>query len=265
MGQQELSPGAKKAIAALNKLSQTELAAVVATASVRLATMIQEAVPNSTSEKRAKASAKVVEGIAAATTSLPASKTAPTMTIETMRAVLRDADCLYDDPGRWKQLGAKEVPAIPDTVIQRAYKEGGRVILRCSSINEKAEALRAAGCDVYFRGTAEQGHYADNVSKPEWIVVQSHIGSETRGSAKRDVVTTDKPAPTPEDWFSAIAYARLDGGRQPKGCESLWAFTTESGTVVGSDDVSIDVNRGDFYVRFGHNLIGAARFGPPRN
>jgi hypothetical protein len=62
-----------------------------------------------------------------------------------------------------------------------------------------------------------------------------------------------------------IAYARLDGGRQPKGCEGLYAFTTETGTVVGSIDGYINVYRLDYYDRNGSNLIGAARFGPPRN
>ena len=210
-------------------------------------------------------SAKPERPLANAVDTLPAAKTAPKMTIEQMKEVLRAADCLYDDTKRWEQLGAKEVPAIPDTVIQEAYEKGGRVILQCSSIRQKAEALRIAGRNVYFDGTAEQHHYAENVSKPEWIVVQSHIDRETLGRAKRDVVTTDKPAPTPEDWFSAIAYARLDGGRQPKGCENLWAYTTESGTVVGSHDGRIGVVRDVSYDLDGHFRIGGARFGPPRN
>jgi hypothetical protein len=66
MAQQELSPNAKKAIAALNALPPTELAAVVAIASATLATKIRDAVPNSTSKKRAEASSKLVEGVQAA-------------------------------------------------------------------------------------------------------------------------------------------------------------------------------------------------------
>lgn len=73
------------------------------------------------------------------------------------------------------------------------------------------------------------------------------------------------PAPTPEDWFSVIAYARLDDGRQPKGCEGLYAFTTEAGTVVGLVDGLILVCRDDRHDHCGHGHIGAARFGPPRN
>jgi len=71
------------------------------------------------------------------------------------------------------------------------------------------------------------------------------------------------PAPTAEDWFSAIAYARLDGGRQPKGCEGCHAFTAENGTVVGSNDGVIGVNRDDSFDHDGYSYIGAARFGPP--
>jgi hypothetical protein len=201
----------------------------------------------------------------AATTSLPVSKTAPTITIEHMKAELRRADCLYDDTKRWKQLGATKVPKIPDTVIQEAYEKGGRVILRCSSISEKAEALKEANRSVDFWGSAEQSDYQKSVSKPEWIVVPSHIDRSTLGSPKSKVVTSEMPAPTPEDWFSVIAYARLDGGRQPKGCENLWAFTTETGTVVGSRDAGISVGRDGSYGRCGRDGIGAARFGPPRN
>jgi hypothetical protein len=139
------------------------------------------------------------------------------------------------------------------------------VVLECSSISEKADALRKAGCNVYFGGAAEQQHYTENVSNPEWIVVQSHIDTDTLGSPKRDVVTADKPAPTSEHWFAAIAYARLDGRRQPQGCENLYAFTTKSGTVVGSRVGIIVVARYDHYDPYGHINVGAARFGPPRN
>ena len=200
-----------------------------------------------------------------ATTSLPASKTAPTITIEHMKAELRRADCLYDDTKRWKQLGATKVPKIPDTVIQEAYEKGGRVMLRCSSISEKAAALKEANRSVDFWGRAEQSDYQKSVSKPEWIVVPSHIDRSTLGSPKREVVTSEMPPPTPEDWFSVIAYARLDGGRQPKGCEGLYAFTNETGTVVGSHDGRIYVPPHGFYDLGGNFNIGAARFGPPRN
>lgn len=201
----------------------------------------------------------------AATTSLPAPKAAPTIAIEKMKAELRAADCLYDDTQRWKQLGATKVPEISDALIQEAYEKGGRVILRCSSIGEKAEALKKANHSVVFWGSTEQSHYQDRVSKPEWIVVPSQIDRSTLGSPKSKVVTSEMPAPTPEDWFSAIAYARLDDGQQPKGCERLYAFTTESGTVVGSLGGVIGVRRDGDYDRFGDVDIGAARFGPPRN
>jgi hypothetical protein len=204
--------------------------------------------------------AKSEEALGKAGAALPA----PKLSIEQMKTELRAADCLYDKAEIWKQLGAKNVPAIPASVIQKAYEEGGRVVLECSSISEKADALRKAGCNVYFGGAAEQ-HYTENVSNPEWIVVQSHIDTDTLGSPKRDVVTADKPAPTSEDWFAAIAYARLDGRRQPQGCENLYAFTTKSGTVVGSHGGRIRVDRYDCDVRDGRSFIGAARFGPPRN
>jgi hypothetical protein len=207
---------------------------------------------------------KPVDRLAKAAATPPQPETAPTITIEQMKNELRAADCLYDKAEIWEQLGAKNVPALPDSVIQEAYEKGGRVVLKCSSISEKAYALREAGFEVCFGGTAEQRHYEDNVSNPEWIVVQSHIYTDTLGRGKRDVVTADKPEPTPEDWYAAIAYARLDGRRQPQGCENLYAFTAETGTVVGSSDNRIFVYRNGGYDPSGP-LIGAARFGPPRN
>jgi hypothetical protein len=188
-----------------------------------------------------------------------------TITIERMEAELRAADCLYDDTKLWKQLGATEVPQIPDAVIQEAYAKGGRVILRCSSISEKAEALKSANHSVVFSGSAQQSNYQESVSKPEWILVPSDIDESTLGRPKIKVVTSEMPAPTPEDWFSAIAYARLDGGRQPKGCQGLYAFTTKSGEVVGSRDDRIDVHRNVHCDRRGSPNLGAGRFGPPRN
>ena len=172
--------------------------------------------------------AKPTANVKAASAALPEPKKASTLSIEEMKAVLRAADCLYDDRKIWKQLGAPKVPQIPDTVIQEAYEKGGRVILR-------------------------------------WIVVPSHIDNSTLGLKKSKVVTSEMPAPSPEDWFSAIAYAVLDGERQPKGCEELAAFTTESGTVVGSYGCCIRVLRFGFNGRRGARVFGAARFGPPRN
>jgi hypothetical protein len=192
-----------------------------------------------------------------------------------MKEVLRQEDCLYDNAELWTQLRATSVPEIPDTVIQEAYETGGRVSLRCSSISEKADALTEANHAVVFRGDAMQSDYQESVSEPEWIVVPSHIDRSMLGRPRHRVVTSEMPAPTPEDWFSVLAYARLDGGRQPQGCkpqgcEELYAFTTEFGMVVGLDLVG-DL---DFIVVYRCNSpliihetlpIGAARFGPPRN
>jgi len=208
---------------------------------------------------------KSPKALAKTSAALPEPKAASTVSIAEMKQVLRAADCLYHDSKIWKQLGATKVPKIPDAVIKEAYEKGGRVILRCSSISEKTKALRKANRAVGFTGSAEQSDYQESVSKSEWIVVPSHIDQSTMGRPKSTVVTSERPAPTPEDWFSAIAYARLDGGRQPKGCEGLYVFTTEAGTVVGSCDVSIHVDRCDFYVHSGSFAIGAAFFGPPRN
>jgi hypothetical protein len=210
-------------------------------------------------------SAKSAGALAKASEALPEPKIAPKITIEQMKAELRTADCLYDNEQIWNQLGAETVPTIPEAVIQEAYEKGGRVILRCSSISEKADALEEAIHSVVFWGSARQSHYQESVSKPEWIVVPSHIDRSTLGSPKSNVVTSEMPAPTPEDWFSVSAYARLDGGRQPKGCEGLYAFTTETGTVVGSFVGSFCVFRHAYFDRFGDSNIGAARFGPPRN
>jgi len=209
--------------------------------------------------------AKSEEALVDAAAALPAPGTAPTVSMEQMKNELRAADCLYDNAKIWRQLGAGRVPKIPDSVIREAYEKGGRVVLKCSSISTKANALQKAGHRVSFGVTAAQRRYTENVLKPEWIVVQSHIDGKTLGSPKRDVVKTRKPAPTPEDWFAAIAYAKLDDGRQPKGCEGLFAFTTESGTVVGSDDDFIVVNRYVYLDHYGRDGLGAARFGPPRN
>jgi hypothetical protein len=106
-----------------------------------------------------------------------------------------------------------------------------------------------------------------------WIVVQSHIDTDTLGRPKKAVVTDDEPAPTPEDWFAVIAYARLNGGpkpnqpkpNQPKGCEDAYAFTTKSGTVVGLRSLRIDVLRANYYDEHEDCHVGAARFGPRRN
>jgi len=218
---------------------------------------------------------KSPKALAKASAALPEPKKASTVSIAEMKEALRAADCLYDNTTIWKQLRATKVPPIPDAVIREAYEKGGRVILRCSSISEKTEALRkanrsmsfygSADACVGFWGSAEQSDYQKRVSKPKWIVVPSHIDESTLGSSKSKVVTSTMPAPTPEDWFSVSAYAKLDGGRQPEGCESLYAFTTETGTVVGSCGNSIDVDRHDANDHGGINNYGAACFGPPRN
>jgi hypothetical protein len=192
--------------------------------------------------------AKATANMKAASDELPEPKKASKVSIAEMKNVLRAADCLYDSKKIWEQLGATKVPEIPESVIREAYEKGGRVILRCSSISEKKVALRTAGRRVLFWGIASQSNYQESVSEPEWIVVPSHIDRSTLGSPKREVVTSEMPAPTPEDWFAAIAYARLDAGRQPKGCERLFASTTETGTVVGSGDDDIFVYRGGNFV-----------------
>jgi hypothetical protein len=243
----------------VTKDEQAVLDAMRANQGLKVAVMAMVAVARS-GELATKSSA-ALENAARA---LPEPKTAPMISIEQMKEALRADDCLYDNNKIWEQLGAGKAPNVPDAVIQEAYEKGGRVILRCASISGKAEALRAAGRHVGFYGKANQSHYSESVEKPEWIVVPSHIDRETLGRPKREVVTSDKPAPTPEDWFSVIAYARLEGGRQPKGCENLYAFTAESGTVVGSRVDNIRIDR-DTY--FGHDgdAVGAARFGRPRS
>jgi hypothetical protein len=208
--------------------------------------------------------AKATANMKAASAELPEPKKASKVSIAGMKNVLRAADCLYDSKEIWEQLRATNVPEIPESVIREAYEKGGRVILRCSSISEKTVALRKAGRAVVFRGIFEQSDYQESVSTRAWIVVPSHIDPSTLDRQRIMVVTSEMP-PTPEDWFAAIAYARLDGGRQPKGCEGLHAFTAEAGTVVGSGDSRITVlSDGIGRGRRGRS-IGAARFGPPRN
>ena len=52
--------------------------------------------------------------------SITSNSIAPNITIEQMKAELRATDCLYDNAKFLSQLGAKIVPAIPDTVIEEA-------------------------------------------------------------------------------------------------------------------------------------------------
>jgi hypothetical protein len=210
-------------------------------------------------------SAKSAGAIDKASETLPESKITRKIIIDHMKAELRAADCLYDSKEIWARLGATNVPEIPESVIREAYEKGGRVILRCSSINEKTKVLRKVNHYVGFLGSASQSDYQASVSEPKWIVVPSHIDQSTLGSPKSEVVTSEMPAPTPEDWFAVIAYARLDGGRQPKGCERFCAFTNEDGTVVGSSDARILVLRNAFCDHRGGSSFCAARFGPPRN
>jgi hypothetical protein len=204
--------------------------------------------------------------LANADATLPPTKTAPTITIEQMKAELRAADCLYDKAESWNQLGAERVPPIPDAVIQEAYEKGGRVILRCSSISEKAEAVRAAGRRVDIYGDLDkQAHYTARVSTPEWIVVESYLEGETINSVRTKGFPSDSVGLNPEDGFAEIAYATIDGGRPPRGFENLYAFTTGVPSAVGSFDDSIQVIRYDAYVAYARSLFGIARFGPPRN
>jgi hypothetical protein len=245
--------------------------------------MTEDAIRALYSEAREKL-LQVLASTEAAT--LPAPEIAPIVSVEEMKQVLRAEDCLYDNEEIWMQLGAKEVPAIPDSVIREAYEKGGRVVLRCSSMREKAEVLRGARHTVEFWGKGDglwerdityitesaeiedrnfkENDFKENVPKPEWIVIQSHIDLATLGTKKRYVVTTDKPAPTPEDWFAALAYAKLDGYRQPKGCHNMYAFTAKDGTVVGSNVDLIDVATDSDHDRNGNGSIGLPRFGPPR-
>ena len=131
--------------------------------------------------------ARSEEALVDAAAALPAPGTAPTVSMEQMKNELRAADCLYDNAKIWRQLGAGRVPKIPESVIREAYEKGGRVVLKCSSISTKANALQKAGDRVSFGVTAAQRRYTENVLKPEWIVVQSHIDGKTLGSPKRDV------------------------------------------------------------------------------
>lgn len=79
MDQQQLSSEARAAIAAVQNLPQAEQATVVGIISLDLAAKIAGAVQTATPAQRAEASAKVVEGVAAATTP---QKTAPVSEIQ---------------------------------------------------------------------------------------------------------------------------------------------------------------------------------------
>lgn len=182
-----------------------------------------------------------------------------------MLVALREADCLYDDEARWRQLGATGViPPIPDDVIQKAYAEGGRIVYRCSSIDCKAQVLRQAGCKVYFDVVINEPDFLIEVSDPGWIVVPSHIDPSTLGKPKHRALTDENPPPTQEDLFGMHAYARLEG-RQVRGYEDSAAFAKETGAVVASYKGTIKVERLSEYDRLGFDRRGAAAFGPPRN
>jgi hypothetical protein len=81
MSQQQLSPKVQKVVDELNALCLTELKQVVEIASAELATKIAGAVEHSTPASRARASAELGQGVAAATTPR---KTAPVSEIKTI-------------------------------------------------------------------------------------------------------------------------------------------------------------------------------------
>lgn len=181
-----------------------------------------------------------------------------------MEAVLREADCLYDNPVHWLRLGATEtIPPIPNELIEKAYQQGGRIIYRCSSISCKADALRGVSPGMVWWGEARQWDYETKVSDPGWIVVPSHIDPTTLGKPKHTVVSRENPAPSDEDLFGMYAYARLEG-RQPRGYEDMFAFAKQIGAVVGSSGSFITVGRNDSNFEGFNRNIGAARFGPSR-
>lgn len=252
MGETQLSRSSQEIIERLPELTRTEVMNVISIAGTQLARMVAQKALTARHEALAKAEEFVAEQINR--------RTAP---IDEMKTVLREADCLYDKAEIWRQLGAKEVPELPYSVIQEAYTKGGRVILRSTSISEKADALCRAGHAVEFWGDAKKAHYQYSGSKLEWVVIPSHIDKTTLGCRKSVVVTPEMPPPTLEDWFSVLAYARVDRGGQPEGCEGLFAFTTEYGTIIGpyGDDVAILVHRDEAYERIGAGNTGAVRFG----
>jgi len=126
------------------------------------------------------------------------------------------------------------------------------------------DAMRASPeLKVAFQALVAVAQSGELTAKPTAnVTAASTVLPEPKKASK--VSTSEMPAPTPEDWFAAIAYARLDGGRQPKGCEGLFAFTNKDKTVVGSFDGSVGVDRDAHYDHDGGLGVGAARFGPPR-
>jgi hypothetical protein len=210
---------------------------------------------------------------------LTPAKAAVSITVAEMKAVLREADCLYDKAEIWKQLGAKNVPEIPDSVIQEAYERGGRIIFRNSSIGEMIRCLPEESRNrVHIWEDIEPKSLTDFLNsknfQAKWIIVPSHVDLSTLGKSKGEVVTSDNPAPLIVDSFAVRAYALLDGQRQPKGCENVFEYTSGPG-YIGSYRHRRSEND-PFFVHIhlqlpgrnaglgGELTRGAAGFGPAR-
>lgn len=106
MAQQGLSPKAQEAIAALKALPPTELEAVVAIASVELATKIAGAAEKSTPENRAAASSALTEGIQVACNHgferIQLSDGSNAIKVKITRPTGQEAACLLSEGARGK-------------------------------------------------------------------------------------------------------------------------------------------------------------------
>jgi hypothetical protein len=140
MSQQQLSPKVQKVVDELNALCLTELKQVVEIASAELATKIAGAVEHSTPASRARASAELGQGVAAATTPRKTAPVSEIKTIDDHLAVVgqitfkgQQLDTLLSEGSAWRSRESQE---------QLAATFGGERPYRMATRSENLAYLR---------------------------------------------------------------------------------------------------------------------------
>lgn len=203
---------------------------------------------------------KSVETLARLNTSLRGPGKAPTFSRDQMTDDLYEAGLLYHSRKIWRLMGAKDIPEIPDAILQDAHKRGGRVILRFASIDEilNASSNNRLGVYVAFTEDAQRCDFKKSVTKTEWIVVPSYVDIVKPGD-----YTPRAPAPIPptaEDWLAMFVYQRVAWSEAPRGCKGTYAWTSQPDVVVGECQGNIFIRRASAYPREVAERIGTARF-----
>jgi len=181
---------------------------------------------------------------------------------------LRGQGCLFDDRQIWKDLGARGIPKIPDSVLQAACDDGGRVVLSGLSINQMAGALIEGEHRVNIGNNAKQGQVIYESGPLTWKSLPSHANRDTLGKPKAEVVTGSNPAPLARDLFAERAFSSMKG-EQPRGSKNVLVFAEEAGVVVGSyadprtKEIVLYIGKANCHDQ-GQDHICAAEYGPPR-